>query len=75
MGKIRHSMTPYFQDLDAFFAMGGHGFYVWLCWGIVVACVVFGVLYVKAERKRVLKHIQMNHTRKAARKNSTSTPS
>ncbi len=60
-------MTPYFQDIPSFLAMGGHGFYVWLCYGVVALAVVFGVGYVRYERKRITKKILTNHARHQAR--------
>mgnify|MGYP001756684166 FL=1 len=59
-------MRPYFDDLPSFFAMGGHGFFVWLCWGLVMGVVLFGVYYAKAERKRIIKQIKEQHLRQKA---------
>ncbi len=59
-------MQPYFDDWASFVAMGGHGFYVWLCWGLVIGVVLFGVWYAKAERKRVIKQIQEQQLRQKA---------
>lgn len=60
-------MTPYFKDFASFLAMGGHGFYVWLCWAIVVGSVVLGIVLIRAERARTLKHLANNHARSRGR--------
>lgn len=57
-------MTPYFSDFASFVAMGGHGVYVWSCYGVVLAMVVFAVFYVRYERRRTLHKIITNHARK-----------
>lgn len=60
-------MTPYFSDFASFLAMDGHGFYVWLCYGITFLAVLFGIFYARYERKRTLQKIAMHHARKHAR--------
>lgn len=62
-------MTPYFESFSAFIKMGGHGFYVWLCYAIVLFAVLFGVYYAKAERKRIIKRLAINQARKQKRSN------
>lgn len=56
-------MTPYFKNFSDFLAMGGHGFYVWLCWGLVVFAVLFGILYIKHERQQTYKKITLIQAR------------
>lgn len=61
-------MTPYFETLAEFMAMGGYGFYVWLCWGMVVSSVLFGTVYSRLQRKRLIKQLKLNQQLKQARK-------
>lgn len=61
-------MTPYFETVAEFLTMGGHGFYVWLCWGIVVGSVLFGAVYTNLQRKRLIKQLKLNQKLKQARK-------
>ena len=53
----------YFQTFSDFLHMGGHGWYVWLCWGFVIASIVIGVLYVRLERQKLLKKFAQNARR------------
>lgn len=57
-------MTPYFENFSDFIQMGGHGFYVWLCYALVFGSVLFGIFYSKAERKRTIKRLANNQARK-----------
>ncbi|PNP98631.1 heme exporter protein CcmD [Moraxella sp. RCAD0137] len=47
-------MTPYFKTFGDFLAMGGHGFYVWLCYAITFLAVIGLIIYAKNERKQTL---------------------
>lgn len=47
-------MTPYFKTFGDFLAMGGHGFYVWLCYTITFLAVIGLIIYAKNERKQTL---------------------
>ena len=47
-------MTPYFKTFGDFLAMGGHGFYVWLCYAIAFLAVIGLIIYAKNERKQTL---------------------
>ena len=31
----------HWESASAFFAMGGHGFWVWMAWGMALAAVIF----------------------------------
>lgn len=51
-------MELYFNSLSDFFAMGGHGYYIWLCYAIVfIAFLVQYFFAVKgvAHSKKILK--------------------
>lgn len=54
---ILPAIAPYFADWHSFWKMGGHGIYVWTCWGVVLLCVGLGVLYCKNERKRAWRRL------------------
>lgn len=56
-------MTPYFENFSDFLHMGGHGFYVWMCYGMVFGCFFGLIWYVKAERKHAIAKL----TRQSAR--------
>ena len=53
----------YFDSITDFLHMGGHGYYVWLCWVLVMVTLVFGVLYVRQERKKLLKKLSQAQLR------------
>lgn len=60
-------MTPHFESFSEFIQMGGHGFYVWLCYALVFGSVLFGLWYAKSERTRTLKRLARNQARKQQR--------
>ena len=43
-----------FDSWREFFAMGGHGFYVWLSYGLSLAVVLGNVLLTRSSRRRYL---------------------
>ena len=42
----------YFESIGDFFAMGGHGFYVWLSYGMVVFALVLQFFLAKSSIQR-----------------------
>jgi heme exporter protein D len=38
-------------SLDAFLAMGGHGFYVWSSYGVAVLCIALEVILLNKKSK------------------------
>ncbi|SIR85268.1 heme exporter protein D [Moraxella cuniculi DSM 21768] len=62
--RWRVIMTPYFANFADFIAMGGHAFYVWLCYGFVFLAVVGMIVYAKAERNMVLKKLKKRQSNK-----------
>jgi len=42
----------YFNNFDDFVAMGGHGFYVWLAYAIVLFGLVFYFVYSGSQNKK-----------------------
>lgn len=69
------AMQPYFDDWASFVAMGGHGFYVWLCWGLVAMACFVGIGYANAERRRVIKQIKQHQRRQSAKQANSQTAS
>jgi heme exporter protein D len=53
-----------FETWGDFIAMGGHGFYVWLSYGLSVAVVLGNVLATRSSRRRYMveqKDIQLRN--------------
>ncbi|MFK8020127.1 MAG: heme exporter protein CcmD [Pseudomonadales bacterium] len=44
----------YFDSVEEFIAMGGHGLYVWMAYGVVAASVSIWLLVQTQRRRRVL---------------------
>lgn len=57
-------MTPYFDSLAAFLAMGKHGVYVWTCWGLVVLATFFGIWQSRQQRRQVINQISARQVQK-----------
>ncbi len=45
-------MNFHFNNFDDFVAMGGHGFYVWLAYAIVLCGMVFYFVYSSSQNKK-----------------------
>jgi len=56
----------YFQSFQEFIHMGGHGFYVWLCYGVVLFALVGYFVYskqlVKSNQKSLIKFYKRMET-------------
>ncbi len=48
----------HWAGLNEFLAMGGYGFYVWLSFGLTLACMV-GELWLLGQRRRRLQQEEM----------------
>ena len=48
----------YFADVNALIEMGGHGFYVWLSYGITIIVLVLLIVYPVRKGKKTLKTIR-----------------
>ncbi len=48
-----------------FFTMGGYGFYVWMSMGVALLLMLFEMIHLNVERKRIIKAIR--HLIKLAR--------
>ena len=56
-------MTPYFKSMSEFIAMGGHGYYVWLCYALTVIAILGLIIYTKNERKVTIQKLRRQHAR------------
>ncbi|UYF99140.1 heme exporter protein CcmD [Halomonas sp. GD1P12] len=63
-----------FDSLGAFFAMGGHGVYVWSAWGVTAALLLLCFWQAKLERRALLKALSRRARRERARTESPSIP-
>ncbi len=50
-----------FDSWQAFVAMGGHGLYVWLAYGVAVLSLVAGAMVQIRRRKSVLRNIRQHY--------------
>jgi heme exporter protein D len=57
-----------FDSWSEFFAMGGHGFYVWLSYALAVAVVLGNVLVTRGGRRRYIQQQQDLELRLQSRK-------
>ncbi|EAT12228.1 heme exporter protein CcmD [Bermanella marisrubri] len=48
----------FFDSLNSFIEMGGHGPYVWLCYGIFAVIMITNFLTPSLTRKNVIKDIE-----------------
>ncbi len=60
----------YFDSFNDFIHMGGHGFYVWLCYAIVFIGMVSQFVLAKLSAKKNIKLLSQYYRRAAARKKS-----
>ncbi len=44
-----------FSSVSEFLAMGGHGLYVWLCYGVVLAMLIVNMLAPVMQRRQILR--------------------
>lgn len=54
-----------FDSLQAFMDMGGHGPYVWACYGLTFAAVLFLIVEPRIQKKRFIKQQRVLAKRKA----------
>ncbi len=47
-----------FESFSDFLAMGGHGLYVWLCYGVGLTVFVIALMQPKLQRKNIVRDIQ-----------------
>ena len=63
-------MILHFDSLTEFFAMGGHGFYVWLSYGIVFLAFLLQSLIAKSAIGRVKRNLARYYKRLESRNNN-----
>ena len=51
-------MTLWWSSWSAFWAMGGHAFFVWMSYGALLAAIVVELLLLRARRRRALAAIE-----------------
>lgn len=58
-------MKPYFSSMNDLMQMGGHGGFVWLCYGITFLALAMLIWYIVFERKAVIVRLQRqaNHAK------------
>ncbi|PID45381.1 MAG: heme exporter protein CcmD [Proteobacteria bacterium] len=57
--------------MTEFFSMGGYGFYVWSSMGMVLLLMSLEPIYLRFHHKRIVRAIQRQNRRKAARTNGS----
>lgn len=55
----------YFESFSAFLAMGGYGFFVWLSYGVSILVVTAFVMYIKVDKRNLIKEVRAQAARKA----------
>ena len=56
-----------FDSIAEFIAMGGHGFYVWLAYGLTAAIILFNVMAPVIARRKLIKEQSQRLRRERAR--------
>ena len=46
------------ESIDAFFAMGGYGRYVWGSYAVTLALIVLEIVMLRVRRKNILKELR-----------------
>ena len=57
----------YFESFADFIDMGGHGFYVWLCYAIVLGSLIIQLVYAKGGVKRSKRWLKAYYRRLSLR--------
>ncbi len=57
----------YFDSFSEFVAMGNHGLYVWLSYGIFLAVILWNVWLVRSTRKESLRLVRLSLKRQDAK--------
>lgn len=60
-------MTPYFHSIADFLAMGKHGFYVWLSFGLTWLCILGIIMYSRSQRQSAYNDILTQQARQTQR--------
>ena len=59
-------MNPQFESLAAFFAMGGHGLYVWLAYGATALVLLGSFFMLRSARRRQFDRLPWMNAAQAA---------
>ncbi len=51
-------MSPWWSSWDAFWAMGGQAYFVWMSYGALLAAIVVELVSLRLRRKRALAAIE-----------------
>ncbi|MCP5206577.1 MAG: heme exporter protein CcmD [Hahellaceae bacterium] len=54
-----------FESLQDFIAMGGHGPFVWTCYGVTILIIFYNIVQPIIRRKDVLKRLNRNLKRES----------
>jgi heme exporter protein D len=57
-----------FDSINAFFNMGGYGFYVWLSYGVAAVAIVLLIIMSQQKHKQIIESIKQRHLREIKRK-------
>lgn len=57
-------MSPYFSSIQEFIQMGGHGAFVWACYGLTFGCLFLLMWYAKNERKNTINQLNRQSANK-----------
>lgn len=52
-----------FSTLNEFIEMGGHGFYVWLSYGLTAIVILFNVIRPLRQRSQLVRQLQQQNKR------------
>lgn len=66
-------MSPYFDNLTDFIAMGGHGRYVWASYGVTLVAIIGLMLQSRLQRRRIQRDILNQHARQTSRRQKRTT--
>ena len=55
----------YFSSFNEFLAMGGHGLYVWMAYGIFLTIIAWNIFMVRANRRQALERARKTWRREA----------
>ena len=61
-----------FSNINEFLAMGKHGFYVWLCYGLTLFVVLTNITLVLVKKNSLIEEIQAEKIRKQKQHEQTS---
>lgn len=68
-------MKLYFESFSDFIAMGGHGFYVWLCYAIVAVALVGQYVIAKRSESQAKQTLKRFYARQEKLSNAEQTSS